>query len=400
MDNIQQERRRSILLLQTDKEERKNLVQWLEEGGAAARTAETAQQAFVALVNDVFHLLLLDMDGAASWGEDAVSFIKMLRQDRRTSPLTVVVLAQRQDSSNMARAVEAGADGFILKPLERRSFLKGIDRIWEEAEFRKAGKKLVDLNQIHFFLKLTEEADREGFFLFATMIFNKLVMEKIKSVLGESVILTVIDRLQDSLEQESHAFMKYARLSDMKFSMDEVERRCPHIAPKELAGGFRHFTYAFLKMIGLLTSNILIGRPLEILLAEDNPGDVRLTDEALKDSGISYRLAVAQDGIEAMDILRDQGDRAHVSSPDLILLDLNLPRKDGRQVLTEIKNDSLLQGIPVVIMTVSKEDEEVFKSQGLKFDSYIVKPFDVEQFYRVIKTIESENFDALRKFLE
>ncbi|OGX37765.1 MAG: response regulator [Omnitrophica WOR_2 bacterium RIFCSPLOWO2_12_FULL_50_9] len=153
-------------------------------------------------------------------------------------------------------------------------------------------------------------------------------------------------------------------------------------------------------MIGLLTSNILIGRPLEILLAEDNPGDVRLTDEALKESGISYRLAVAQDGIEAMDILREQGGRAHVSLPDLILLDLNLPRKDGRQVLTEIKNDSLLQDIPVVIMTVSKEDEEIFKSQGLKFDSYIVKPFDVAQFYRVIRLIESENFDALKKFLE
>ena len=400
MDNIPQERQRRILLLQTDKELGETLVGWLKEDGLAVMTVETAQQAFVALMNDVFNLLLLDMDRAASLGEDTVSFIKMLRHDRRTSPLTIVVLAQRQDTSRMAQAVEAGADGFILKPLERKSFLKGIDRIWEEAEFRKAGKKLIDLNQIHFFLKLTEEADREGFFVFASMIFNKLVMERIKSVLGEAVILTVMGRLQDSLEEERYAFMKYVRLSDMKFSMDEVERRYPHIPPKELAEGFRHFTYAFLKMIGLLTSNILIGRPMEILLAEDNPGDVRLTDEALKESGISYRLAVAQDGIEAMDILREQGGRAHVSLPDLILLDLNLPRKDGRQVLTEIKNDSLLQDIPVVIMTVSKEDEEIFKSQGLKFDSYIVKPFDVAQFYRVIRLIESENFDALKKFLE
>src|SRR5438309_11493126 len=102
-----------------------------------------------------------------------------------------------------------------------------------------------------------------------------------------------------------------------------------------------------------------MGRPIDILLVEDNPGDVRLTIEALRDSKVRNNLHVATDGVEAMAFLRREGTHAHVVRPDLILLDLNLPRKDGRQVLTEIKADPLLKTIPVVVLTTSRAEQDV-----------------------------------------
>lgn len=130
------------------------------------------------------------------------------------------------------------------------------------------------------------------------------------------------------------------------------------------------------------------GRPIEILLVEDSPGDVRLTREALKDAKVSNNLTVAGDGVEALEILRHQGPRPDVSRPDLILLDLNLPRKDGRQVLAEIKADPDLKRIPVVILTTSDAEEDILRTYELHANCYITKPVDLDQFMRVVKSIE------------
>ena len=127
---------------------------------------------------------------------------------------------------------------------------------------------------------------------------------------------------------------------------------------------------------------------IEILLVEDNPGDVRLTFEALKDGKVHNHLSVATDGVEAMEFLRRQGKFANVPRPDLILLDLNLPRKDGREVLSEIKEDPGLRSIPVVILTTSQAEEDIIRAYDHNANCYITKPVDFDQFMKVVKSIE------------
>lgn len=130
------------------------------------------------------------------------------------------------------------------------------------------------------------------------------------------------------------------------------------------------------------------GSPIEILLVEDNPGDVRLTIEAFKEGRVHNRLSVARDGVEALAFLRRQGAFANAARPDLILLDLNLPRKDGREVLAEIKEDASLRRIPVVVLTTSKAEEDILRTYDLHANCYIAKPVDLEQFLSVVRSID------------
>lgn len=132
-----------------------------------------------------------------------------------------------------------------------------------------------------------------------------------------------------------------------------------------------------------------IGRPVEILLVEDNEGDARLAQEALRDAKVSNRITWVQDGIEALSLLRREAGYAQAPLPDVILLDLNLPRKDGREVLAEVKQDDKLKRIPVVILTVSDAEEDIIKSYNLHANCYIRKPLDLDQFLRVVKAIEN-----------
>jgi two-component system, chemotaxis family, response regulator Rcp1 len=129
-------------------------------------------------------------------------------------------------------------------------------------------------------------------------------------------------------------------------------------------------------------------RSIEILLIEDNPGDVDLTKEALLDAKVRNRLNVVDDGAKAVDFLYKRGAYADAPRPDIILLDLNLPKKDGRQVLEEIKADPQLAEIPVVILTTSQAEEDIIRSYQLHANCYITKPVDFKQFMHVVKSIE------------
>jgi CheY-like chemotaxis protein len=131
-----------------------------------------------------------------------------------------------------------------------------------------------------------------------------------------------------------------------------------------------------------------MGRPIEILLVEDNAGDVRLTIEALRESKVRNNLHVASDGVQAMAFLRQQGQHNHAVRPDLVLLDLNLPRKDGREVLAEIKADPDLKTIPVVVLTTSSAERDVLQSYELQANCFITKPVDLEQFITVVRSIQ------------
>lgn len=137
-------------------------------------------------------------------------------------------------------------------------------------------------------------------------------------------------------------------------------------------------------------------KPVEILLVEDNPGDVRLTQETLKEFKVLNNLSVVGDGVDAMAFLRHEGRYAKASRPDLILLDLNLPKKDGREVLKEIKLDAQLKRIPVVVLTTSGAEQDILKTYELHANCYITKPVDLDQFIAVIKSIEQFWFTIVK----
>jgi CheY-like chemotaxis protein len=136
--------------------------------------------------------------------------------------------------------------------------------------------------------------------------------------------------------------------------------------------------------------------PIEVLLVDDNPGDVRLMQEALKDSKVHNNLHVVNDGEEAMSFLRREGKYSGSPEPNLIMLDLNLPGKDGREVLDEIKNDTALKHIPVVIVTTSAADEDILKSYSLHANCYVTKPVNIEQFIKVVHAIEDFWFSIVK----
>lgn len=137
-------------------------------------------------------------------------------------------------------------------------------------------------------------------------------------------------------------------------------------------------------------------RPVEILLVEDNPGDVRLTREALKEGKVRNNLYVAPDGVEALRFLRREGEHAQAVRPDLILLDLNLPRMDGREVLEVIKADPDLRHIPVVVLTSSQAEQDIVRAYDLHANCYVTKPVDLDQFIHVVRSIEDFWFTIVK----
>ena len=130
-------------------------------------------------------------------------------------------------------------------------------------------------------------------------------------------------------------------------------------------------------------------RPIEILLVEDSPSDAEFTIEALKEAKMRNHLSLVEDGVQAMEFLRRQGKYAQAPRPDLIMLDLNLPRKDGREVLAELKADEKLKMIPVVVLTTSRAEQDVLRAYQLHANCYITKPVDFQQFLNVVRSIES-----------
>jgi len=139
-----------------------------------------------------------------------------------------------------------------------------------------------------------------------------------------------------------------------------------------------------------------VGRPVEILLVEDNPGDAELTAEALRQGKVYNQMHVVEDGEAALDFLRHQEQYADVPRPDVILLDLNLPRKDGREVLAEIKADEGLRQIPVIILTTSEAEEDILRAYDLAVNCYITKPVDLDQFIKVVQAIEDFWFTVVK----
>ena len=138
-------------------------------------------------------------------------------------------------------------------------------------------------------------------------------------------------------------------------------------------------------------------KPIEVLLVEDNAGDIRLTQEALKENRLLVDLTIARDGVEATAYLRRKGRYAGVLTPDLILLDLSLPKKDGREVLREIKTDPDLMKIPVVVLTASQAESDMLANSGLNADHYVTKPVDMEQFTKIVRAMDQFWFTIVKR---
>lgn len=148
-------------------------------------------------------------------------------------------------------------------------------------------------------------------------------------------------------------------------------------------------------MTSPIASNMLV-KPIDILLVDDDQGDVLLTKKALHNGRFCNTIYVARDGVEAMDFLRQRGDFANAPRPDLILLDLNMPRMDGREVLSEIKQDADLRAIPVVVLTTSDADQDILRSYDLHANCYVTKPVGLEQFMSVVKDIRGYWFSVVK----
>lgn len=135
---------------------------------------------------------------------------------------------------------------------------------------------------------------------------------------------------------------------------------------------------------------------MHVLLVEDNPGDIRLTQEAIKEGTVPKELHVVKDGVEALEFLRKQGKYALSPTPDIILLDLNLPRKDGREVLAEVKTDEVLRFIPIIVLTTSDSEQDITKAYSLCANCFITKPVDLDQFIFIIRQIEIFWFQVIK----
>lgn len=141
---------------------------------------------------------------------------------------------------------------------------------------------------------------------------------------------------------------------------------------------------------------MMTGKPIRVLLVEDNPADARLTQEALAEGKVNNELRHVPDGVEAMAYLRREGEYENAERPDLVLLDLNMPRKDGREVLAEMKADPSLRQIPVVVLTTSKAEEDIIRSYDLYANCYITKPVDLDRFVEIVRSIEEFWFTVVR----
>ncbi len=387
----------NILLIEPDKEQAQVLVDQLKTEHCHVIPAANLQGLIAILSQRRFDILLADIDTTHE-GEDLLEVCRQLKQDQRFALIPIIAIVDRGSAGKIIRALEAGVDHFLIKPFETDYVVNRINDFLASAELKAQGKKRLELEHINLLMNSIGAAQRETFFQLAEAVFNLEVIAKIKDIIGESIFPYLFKRLHEMLEEE-YAFMRQTRFADMRISLAGVEGITRHLPVQELTAGFKRYLYIFFKLIHALTSDILFGRPLGILLVEDSPGDIRLVQEALKESRLPLKLDLVTDGEEAMSCLKREGRYAETIKPDLILLDLNLPKKDGREVLKEVKKDLNLNDIPVVIMTVSREGYEYLRSQGLEVEHYIVKPFDLKQFVEVVRSIKERWFDAVKIFI-
>ena len=253
--------KRRILLLEQDQEQSSLFTGWLKEVGYQVKPIDNLKEVYSSLSKEKFDILLMDIDYPAIL-DASLELCRTLKKDSSLQDLPITVISYQKDGRKIAGAIEAGVDNIVLKPFDTDTFLERIEVIFKEIEFKKQGKKILDLTYINYLINITGQLGREDFFLLAPVIFNRLIMDKVKTILGEPVIMVMVKRLKE-LVAEGYEFMKSAGFSRHQLVMDEIDKASKGVPVEKLASGFRDYIYAFLHLVQALTSDILVERGVD-----------------------------------------------------------------------------------------------------------------------------------------
>jgi len=253
---------KKILFLGPDKEQNEVFSGWLKGEDYEVESTDNLKQVLPFLSGEKFDILIMDIDFPEAL-ESLLNLCRILKKDPYFSELPITVLTYRKNIKMIADSIEAGVDNFILKPFETDSFLSSLDTIFRQIELKSKGKKVLDLNYINYLIKLTSETTREDFFILSSVIFNKLIIDKVKDILGEPIIVIITKRLGDLIGVD-YGFVKKVRFSNGKIFMDKVDKVSKDVPVEKLIIAFRDYIYGFLQLIQTLTSDILMDRRRKI----------------------------------------------------------------------------------------------------------------------------------------
>lgn len=249
---------KKILFFESDKEQREVFSSWLKGEGYEVKSTDNSQQILPFLSGEKFDILIIDIDFPETT-DSLLNLCQILKKDQHFSEFTITVITYKKNTKIIANSIEAGVDNFILKPFETESFLSRLGTIFKQIELKSKGKKVLDLNYINYLIKLTSETTREDFFILSSVIFNKLIIDKVKGILGEPIIVIMMKRLGELIGGD-YEFVKEARFSDGKILMDKVDKVTKDVPVEKLTIAFRDYVYGFLQLIQTLTSDILTER--------------------------------------------------------------------------------------------------------------------------------------------
>jgi len=248
---------KTILLFEPDKETETLFCGWLNDVGCAVSSTDSLEKIPLLLAKKIFNIVIVDIHSS----EEADFFLKLcpkLKSDTRYSGLLITVLTYQKEIAKIAKFIEGGVENFMLKPFDADSFLARLDTILDEHKLALKGKKALGLNYINYLIELGSQSEREGFFLLAPVIFNKLIIEKINKVLGEPIIVQIIKRVNEMIGKD-YEFMKSVEFSGKGLSLDGVNKATSDICIEKLTLAFRDYVYGFLHLVSIMTSDILVG---------------------------------------------------------------------------------------------------------------------------------------------
>ena len=249
---------KKILFLGQDKEQNEVFSGWLKGEDYEVESTDNLKQVLPFLSGEKFDILIMDIDFPEAI-ESLLNLCRILKKDPYFSELPITVLTYRKNFKLIADSIEAGVDNFILKPFETDSFLSRIDTIFRQIELKSKGKKVLDIDYINYLIKLTSETTREDFFILSPVIFNKLIIDKVKDILGEPIIVIITKRLGDLIGKD-YGFVKNVRFSNGKIFFDKVDKVSKDVPVEKLIIVFRDYIFGFLQLIETLTSDILMER--------------------------------------------------------------------------------------------------------------------------------------------
>jgi len=249
---------KKILFLGPDKEQNEVFSGWLKGEDYEVESTDNLKQVLPFLSGEKFDILIMDIDFPEAI-ESLLNLCRILKKDPYFSELPITVLTYKKNIKLIADSIEAGVDNFILKPFETDSFLSRIDTIFRQIELKSKGKKVLDIDYINYLIKLTSETTREDFFILSPVIFNKLIIDKVKDILGEPIIVIITKRLGDLIGKD-YGFVKNVRFSNGKIFFDKVDKVSKDVPVEKLIIVFRDYIFGFLQLIETLTSDILMER--------------------------------------------------------------------------------------------------------------------------------------------